>query len=229
MDVTQREKFVRAPAQTGQMIRVAVIDDHPLLCEGIRRALNLYDDIQVVGEAHTAAEAVEILVRLEPDVALLDYRLPDEDGISVLREIQARGLRTQAIVLTCHTGDHHVRTAIDNGAVGFLSKASANTDTLVGAIRDAGSGISAVSPEALSSLMRAVRHDDCDHVSELTDRERQVWGLVSSGMTNREIATRLCLSERTVKFHVGNVFRKLQVRSRSEATALAYRCGFMDQ
>lgn len=191
--------------------------------------LEPHTDIVVAGEAHTGSEAVEMLVRDEPDVVLLDYRLPDLDGVSVMNEIHERGCGTRVVMLTCHTDPHCVRAAIHGGAVGFLTKGSVDVTSLVNAIRSARKGKSSVSPDALVSLMSVVRHDDVACPDHLTPRETEMWRMVSLGMSNDEIATELCLSVCTVKYHVGNLFRKIGVRSRAQAAAMAYRDGYMDQ
>lgn len=142
--------------------------------------------------------------------------------------MRARGCLTRAIVLTCRSDEHAVRSAIDGGAVGFLTKMSVDAGSLSSAIRDACHGRGAVSPDVVLSLVRAARHDGPDNLDHLTGREFEVWHLMSAGKSNRDIAKELYLSERTVKYHVGNILRKTGTHSRAEATALAYRQGFMD-
>lgn len=208
--------------------RVLIVEDHPLMCLGIRKALNASGDIVVVGEAHDGASALTMIGELAPDVVLLDFTLPDADAVSVMRDARQRGWHPAVIVLTCRMDEQCVRSAIDGGAVGFLTKTSVDASSLSNAVRDARLGGSVVSPDAMSSLVSAARHSGGDGPDHLTQREVEIWHLVAAGLSNREIATRLCLSERTVKFHVGNLLHKTGTRSRSEATALAYRQGIMD-
>lgn len=223
-----RGRASRSPSGgNGDAIRVAIVEDHPLMCLGIRRALGVSEDIEVVAEARTGSEAVAMLAEVAPDVVLLDYTLPDTDAVGVMREARAAGCRSSVVVLTCHTDEHRVRLAIDAGASGFLIKTSVDAESLSRAIRDACRGQAAVSPEMLSSLVRVARHDVPGSPERLTEREHEVWHMMAEGLSNREIATRLCVSERTVKFHVSNVLRKTGTRSRAEATALAFRQGEM--
>jgi DNA-binding NarL/FixJ family response regulator len=214
------------PESATPHVRVAIVDDHPLMREGLRHAFEPSADISVVGEAGTAREALEMATASEPDVILLDFRLPDADGVTVLKQLREQGCTAHVVMLTCVSDQRCVRSAIDNGACGFLTKSTANRAALCEAVRNASRGLSAVSPDALTSLLDNVREDCPDHV---TAREEEVWRLVASGMTNAEIAQALFLSERTVKFHVGNILRKTASRSRAEAVSLAFTCGLMNR
>lgn len=206
-------------------IRVVIADDHPLIREGLRRTFAETRDIDVVAEAGTGAQTLELLDRHDPDVLLLDVRLPDTDGIALLRRLRQEGCTARVVILTCVTDEHCVRAAVDEGADGFLTKCSADRDTLVESVRNVNRGMSAMSPDALTQLVGNVREGVLEH---LTCREREVWGLMAAGMSNGEIARALFVTERTVKFHVGNVLRKTHARTRAEAVGLAYRCGLMD-
>lgn len=210
-------------------IRVLIVEDHPLMCLGIRQALHDSGDITVVGEVRDGAGALALIGELAPDVVLLDFTLPDADAVSVMHDIRHRGWHPAVIVLTCRTDELSVRSAIDGGAVGFLTKTSVDETSLADAVRDACRGGSVVSPDAVSSLVNAARNNGNEGPDHLTQREVEIWHLVASGLSNREIATQLCLSERTVKFHVGNLLHKTGTRCRAEVTALAYRRGIMDR
>lgn len=207
-------------------IRVAIVDDHPLMREGLRRAFEHASDIRIVAEAGTAHDALEMAAVSESDVILLDFRLPDTDGVTLLKQLRKQGCTAHVVMLTCFSDQRCVRSAIDNGACGFLTKSTADRATLCDAVRSANRGVSAVSPDALTSLLDNVREDCPDHV---TAREEEVWRLMAGGRTNAEIAETLFLSERTVKFHVGNILRKTASRSRAEAVSLAFTCGLMDR
>ena len=212
--------------QEAPPIRVAIVDDHPLMREGLRRAFEHVPDLRIVAEAGTAHDALVMAAVSEVDVILLDFRLPDADGVTLLKQLRKQGCAAHVVMLTCFSDQRCVRSAIDNGACGFLTKSSADRATLCDAVRNASRGLSAVSPDALTSLLDNVREDCPDHV---TAREEEVWRLIASGKTNAEIAQALFLSERTVKFHVGNILRKTASRSRAEAVSLAFTCGLMDR
>ena len=207
-------------------IRVAIVDDHPLMREGLRRAFEHVHDIKVVGEAGSGAEVLRLVDECEIDVMLLDFRLPDTDGVSVLRQLRKDGCTAKVVMLTCIGDERSVRAAIDSGACGFLTKGSADRDFLIDSVRNASRGLSAISPDALTALLTNVRDDYPDH---LTGREREVWHLMADGLSNAEIGKALVVSERTVKFHVGNILRKTQSRTRAEAVSLAFTCGLMDR
>lgn len=210
------------------VISVVIVDDHPLMCEGLCEALSSHDDIRVVAVAHTGAEALKAIADSKPDVVLLDYRLPDTDGVSLLREFKHRRFTARVVMLTCYSDEHCVRSAIDSGACGFLTKRNADGQVLLGAVRKAFANVSVVSSDALTALLTTVREEGDRCLDHLTERELQVWRLASEGKTNAELAAMLFVTERTVKFHISNILRKTGTRSRAEATALAYRTGIMD-
>ena len=224
--MAMRASTARAVDSVVEPIRVAIVDDHPLMREGLRRSFEHAHDIHVVGEAGSGAEALRLVDECEIDVMLLDFRLPDTDGVSVLRQMREDGCATKVVMLTCMGDERSVRSAIDSGACGFLTKGSADRDCLIDSVRNASRGLSAISPDALTALLTNVRDDYPDH---LTGREREVWHLMADGMSNAEIARALVVSERTVKFHVGNILRKTQSRTRAEAVSLAFTCGLMDR
>ena len=207
-------------------IRVVIADDHPLIREGLARALEDEADIRVIGEASSGAEALSLLGDLEPDVLLLDVRLPDVDGIDLLRDLRERCHDAKVVMLSCVDDERSVRAAIDGGASGYLTKDTTDRWRLVTSVRDVCRGLCPISPGALTHLVDALHDHNAD---PLTAREREVWRLMAEGMTNAEIARTLFISERTVKFHVGNILRKSNARTRAEAVSLAFRCGLMDR
>ncbi len=208
--------------------RVLVVDDHPLMREAVRGALEAQSDIDVVGEARSAAETLSVARLTAPDVIVLDYRLPDSDGAAVIRQLREQGSDAAVVVFTSFGDQRNVRTAIDNGACAFLTKSTTDTRRLVKAVRDAARGDSTLSDDALTALVSSVRGSSTRHVGDVTERELQVWRLVADGKTNAAIAADLFVAERTVKYHVSNLFEKTGSHTRGELVALAYRCGLMD-
>jgi DNA-binding NarL/FixJ family response regulator len=205
------------------MITVLVADDHPVVRQGLQVLLSVQDDIEVVGEAADGGQALALAARLEPDVILLDLKLPVMDGVAVLRELRDSGLRTRALVLTSAADRDLVALAVQAGAAGFLYK-DVDPDALVRALRSVHDGNTLLAPEAAGSLLRpgagapAVRG-----IAALTGREREVLAQIADGRSNREIARRLGVSEKTVKTHVSSVLAKLGVADRTQAALLAVR------
>jgi DNA-binding NarL/FixJ family response regulator len=202
------------------MITVLIADDHPVVRQGLQVLLSVQDDIEVVGEAADGGQALALAARLDPDVILLDLKLPGLDGVAVLRELRASGLRTRALVLTSAADRGLVTLAVQAGAAGFLYK-DVDPDALVRALRSVHDGHTLLAPEAAGSLLgpsAAVQG-----IGALTDREREVLGQIADGRSNREIARRLGVSEKTVKTHVSSVLAKLGVADRTQAALLAVR------
>jgi DNA-binding NarL/FixJ family response regulator len=208
--------------------RVLVVDDHPLMREAVRGALDAQEGIDVVGEARSAAETLSVARLTDPDVVVLDYRLPDSDGANVIKQLRDQGCEAAVVVLTSFGDQRNVRTAIDNGACAFLTKSTTDTARLVQAVRDAQHGDSTLSGDALTALLASVRGPSAQHAADITEREAQVWRLVAEGKTNAAIAADLFVAERTVKYHVSNLLEKTGSHTRGELVALAYRSGRMD-
>jgi DNA-binding NarL/FixJ family response regulator len=183
--------------------------------------------MSVVGEAGTAAEALSVAHETQPDVVVLDYRLPDADGASVIKSLRDQGCDAAVVVLSSFGDQRNVRAAIDGGACAFLTKGSTDTGRLVQAVRDAGHGASNLSGDALNALVASVREPVPAHCT-ITDREQQVWRLVAAGKTNAAIAAELFVAERTVKFHMSNLLEKTGAHTRGELIAIAYRGGLME-
>jgi DNA-binding NarL/FixJ family response regulator len=203
--------------------RVFLLDDHEVVRRGLRDLLESEDDLEVVGEAGTAEEAYGRIPATTPDVAVLDMRLPDGDGIDVCREIRSRHPEIACIMLTSFADDDAVYAAILAGAAGYLLKQVRGND-LVDAIRRVAGGASLLDPEVTTRVLERLRHkDDDDPLAALTDQERTILELIAEGLTNRQIGERMYLAEKTVKNYVSNMFSKLGMSRRTEAAAYAAR------
>jgi len=212
-------------------IKVLIADDHPVVRQGLRTLLDVHDDIDVAGEAADGAETVDQAQRLDPDVILLDLKLPGLDGVGVLKELQARGLRARTLVLTSVMGSEPVAPAMQAGAAGYLYK-DVDPVALVRAIRSVNDGNLVLAPDAAGALSppAAGRPGTGDReygpgAAALTGREQQVLGLLARGRSNREIARSLGVTEKTVKTHVSSVLAKLGVQDRTQAAVYAVRHG----
>jgi DNA-binding NarL/FixJ family response regulator len=211
------------------MIRVAIADDQALVRSGFRMILEARPDVEVVGEAEDGEQAVELVRELEPDVLLLDVRMPNLDGIEATRRIVADGSSTRILILTTFDLDDYVHDAVRAGASGFLLKDVRPTE-LVDAIRVIATGNALLGPTALGRLLERFGTPPSQNgaaLPALTDRERQILQLVAEGLSNAEIASRLVLSEATIKTHVSNLLRKLGVRDRVQAVIAAYDSGLV--
>lgn len=210
------------------MITVVVADDEALVRAGLLMILGTEPDIDVVGEAEDGAAAVELVTRLEPDVLLLDLRMPTMDGLTAMRRLTASRAPTRALILTTFDTDRNVYEALGAGASGFLLK-DTPADRLVTAIRAAAAGDSVLAPSAArrvaDELARRRTPERLDALATLTQREHDVLGLMADGCSNAEIAERLVIGEGTVKTHVARILMKLGVRDRLQAVVLAYQSG----
>ncbi|MGI8541490.1 MAG: response regulator [Rubrobacteraceae bacterium] len=200
-----------------ETIKILVADDHPMLREGLVAVLSTREDFEVVGEAKNGREAVERVKSLSPDVVLLDLEMPEMDGVEALETLQKEGVETKALVFTAYDTDERILGAIRAGAKGYLLKGSARKD-IFGAIEAVAAGGSLLAPDITSRLLTHMRNGPLE---TLTPRESEVLKLIAKGMPNREIATELFISERTVKFHVSSLLAKLEAENRTEAVAVA--------
>jgi DNA-binding NarL/FixJ family response regulator len=205
-------------------IGVFLLDDHEIVRRGVKELLETEPDITVVGEAGTAASALARIPALRPDVAVLDVRLPDGDGVSVCRDIRSSMPEVACLMLTSFGDDEALFDAIMAGAAGYVLKQIRGTD-LVGAVRTVASGESMLDPEAASRVMRRMRDQAqrTDPLSELTPQERRILELIGEGLTNRQIGERMYLAEKTVKNYVSALFAKLGMERRTQAAAYAAR------
>lgn len=211
---------------TAVAIRILIVDDHSVVRQGLRMFLSLDANLHVVGEAANGAEALQLAARLEPDVVLMDLLMPEMDGITAIGELRRICPRTEIIALTSVLEDASVVGAIRAGATGYLLK-DTQADELCRAIRAAASGQGHLSPQVASSLVRDVRAVPRILVP-LSERENAVLRLVVRGKANKEIAAQLRIGETTVKTHVSNILRKLQVQSRTQAAMYALQAGIIE-
>lgn len=209
-------------------VRVVIVDDHDLIRNALRLALEPESRIEVVGEARSGAEALSVVRAVDPDVVVLDYRLGDADAPDVIRAIREQGSSAEIVVLTSYGERRNVRAAVDEGVRAFLTKRATDIAQLAQAVLDASAGKDTLSADALSELMRSVRDQDLQLHTEVSSRAREVWRLVAVGMSNAEIARQLVISERTVKYHVTKLLEATNARSRAELVSIAYRSGLMD-
>ena len=205
-------------------ITVFLLDDHEIVRRGVRDLLEAEPDITVIGEAGTAESALARIPALKPDVAVLDVRLPDGDGVTVCREIRSKMPEVACLMLTSFGDDEALFDAIMAGASGYVLKQIRGTD-LVGAVRTIASGRSLLDPEAASRVMRRMREQAqrSDPLAGLTEQERRILELIGEGLTNRQIGERLFLAEKTVKNYVSALFAKLGMERRAQAAAYAAR------
>ena len=213
------------------MISVVIADDQELVREGLRMMLEAEDDIEVVGEAENGRRALELSRRHDPDVILMDVRMPELDGVEATRRILEAGSPARVIILTTFDLDEYVFEAIRAGASGFLLK-DVRPGELVDAIRVVAAGEALLAPSVTRRLLDRFAREVPDErappsLDDLTDRELDVLRLVAQGLSNAEIAGRLVVSEATVKTHVSHVLAKLGLRDRVQAVVLAYDVGLV--
>ena len=204
------------------MIRLALAEDHTIVRWALREALSTAEDLQVVGEAGTAAETLAMLHDVRPDVLVLDLTLPDRSGLDVLHDMRELDTAPLVVVLTWHTEPSYAARAIAAGAHGYVYK-SAQPDELVRAIHAVARGERVVPPGVDEMLATGT----VDPASSLTARELQVMEMLARGMTNREIAEHLGISGKTVDTHRGHVLKKLGIRNNSELTTFAVKHGYI--
>ncbi|RKT56059.1 response regulator [Saccharothrix australiensis] len=203
------------------MIRVVIVDDHPVVRDGLRGMLAAAGDIDVVGEAADGAEAESVVRARNPDVVLMDLRMPGVDGVTAIGRLG--DVPARVLVLTTYDTDSDVLPAIKAGATGYLLKDTPR-DELFRAVRSAARGEAVLSPSVATRLVGQVRTPAAE---PLSDREVEVLGLIARGCTNREAAARLFISEATVKTHLVHVYAKLGVKDRAAAVAVAYERGLL--
>ncbi len=206
-------------------IRVLIVDDHEVVREGLRALLRRRSNLAIVGEADSVASAIEEAKRTEPDVVIMDVRLPDGSGVEACREIRAHRPETKVIMLTSYADDDAVFASIMAGATGYLLKQT-RTQALTDAIERAMRGESLLDPAVTQRVLERVRTAGTakdDELSLLSEQERKILDLIAEGKTNKEIAKEVYLSDKTVKNYVSSILSKLNLRRRSEAAAFIAR------
>lgn len=207
-------------------IKIILADDHALLRQGIRNVLELDPDLQVIGEAGDGEETIRLVAELKPDVVLLDINMPDMNGIEVTKRVCLKSPRTRIIILTMHDDETYVAEVIKAGAMGYLLK-EVEPSMLVNAIRTVNDGEAVIYPSLAKKLFGRIGvlggQQGKEQPQGLTLREIEVLELICKGMSNHGIATALFLSEKTVKNHLTNIFRKLDVNDRTQAVLYALK------
>jgi DNA-binding NarL/FixJ family response regulator len=204
-------------------VRVLIADDHRLILEGIRRALEEADDIEIVGQAETGTEVVPLVARTKPDVAMLDLRMPGMDGLACLDRIRARHPEVKVVILSVSTDPELIRTVLSRGASAYIVK-SVNPSDLPAALRQVMEGTFF----SLAGLPESAHETAAGKEAGLTEREIAILKAVAQGMSNDAIAKQLWIAQQTVKFHLTNIYRKLDVANRTEATRYAYQHGLVE-
>ena len=209
-------------------IRVLLVDDHQVVRRGLRTFLEVQDDIEVVGEASDGAEGVDRAEELRPDVVLMDIKMPGMDGIEALRRLRELANPAKVLIVTSFTEQRTVVPALRAGAAGYVYK-DVDPEALAGAIRSVHAGHVLLQSEVAGALLAQDGPGTGQgRNTSLTDREREVLGLIADGRSNREIARALVLSEKTVKTHVSNILMKLDLADRTQAALWAVRHGIAD-
>jgi len=216
--------------EKGEKIRVFITDDHTLVREGFANMLSLEDDIEVIGQASEAKEAVKKIGELKPDIALMDIKMPGMNGLEATRIIKKEYPDTEVIILSMYDEEDYIRKAVEYGATGYVLK-DISREELLRAIKVVNGGGSLIQPslakKVLKDLTQRADKSRESYVKSLTEREIQIIQELSEGNSNKEIADKLFISEKTVKSHLRSIFRKLDVGDRAEAVAYCMRQGWV--
>ena len=204
----------------GNKIQIVIVDDHPAVLFGLEAILKTQEDFEVVGLAEDGLQAIYMCEQQHPNVVLMDLNIPRINGIEATRQVRKAFPDTQVLILTASENDQDVFEALEAGAIGYLVK-NAGVKEMASAIRAAHSGKRSLSPEALEGLIRIKTSHDLSP-EPLTEREQEVLALIKNGLSNPQIAAKLSLSVSTVKFHIGSLYKKLNVSSRAEAVSKAF-------
>lgn len=205
-------------------IRILIADDHSMVREGLKQLVELEDDIIVVAQAGNGSEAIEKIIEYKPDVVLLDINMPELNGLEVLAYLRDNDINANVLILTIHNEVEYLYKAVEIGVKGYVLKDS-ESDVLIRAIRSVHDGESYIQPNMASLLFKKMNNEDSSGAqnSRLTKREIEVLKLITEGMLNKEIAHKLCISEKTVKNHVSNIFKKIEVSDRTQAAVFAIK------
>ena len=208
-------------------ITIIIVDDHSLMRQGLKQIIELEDDMQVIGQAINGEEAIEMTKRLRPDVVLMDINMPIKNGLQAIQELKENNISSKVIVLTIHEDREYLFKTLQMGAEGYVLK-DAESGILISAIRSVFSGQNYIQPnmtrELVKEFTRITKHDKVKpQENTLTEREIEVLELIAEGMLNKQIAKALYISEKTVKNHVSNIFKKLNVSDRTQAAIFALK------
>ena len=209
------------------MLRIVVVDDHKLFRDGLREVLGLESDLKVVAEAGDGEEALQVVREHLPDIVLFDVNMPKIDGVQLVRELNNLKIRTAKIAVSAYDDEECLATLSAEGVLGFVLKSSGRAE-LTAAIRSVSRGQSYVDPRVAGKLMTsfAKRKNENDLLGELTPREKEILYWLAQGLSNLEVASRMVLSEKTVKNHVSHMLKKLDLRDRTQAAIMAWKVGF---
>jgi DNA-binding NarL/FixJ family response regulator len=212
-----------------ERIQVAIADDQRLFAHGLARIIGVQPDMEVVGEVHTGEEAVSLCLEFEPDVVLMDLSMPVMDGVSATRKIMSHSPRTRVLILTVHADDAHVFQGIKAGAQGYILK-DCTPEDLVRAIRTVYAGDTILAQDVAKKMLTTFEgiRSDAEITPRLTERELEVVKALARGKSNKEIALSLGISEKTVRNHASNIYKKLHIFDRTQAVIYAIRKGLVD-
>ena len=205
------------------MIRVVIVDDHPIVTDGVVANLSAAADVEVVATGASAGDATAIAATHAPDVLILDLELGGKSGLDAVAGVKAASARTRIVIFSAYAGEERVATAFERGADSYVLKGT-SSDELVAVVRAVAAGGTLIPPEIAAQLARAMRQPRRDR---LTEREREILGLLGAGLSNRAIGERLGITERTVKFHVAEILARLGATNRAQAVAIAKACGIV--
>lgn len=210
-------------------IKILIADDHSMVREGLKQLIELEDDIEVIAQAGDGQEAVEKIYEMNPDVVLLDINMPIMNGLEVLEKLKETKVDVNVLILTIHNEIEYLYRAVEIGVNGYVLKDS-DSDVLIKAIRSIYKGESYIQPNMASLLFKKINGELDNQIkhSKLTKREVEVLKLITQGLLNKEIANQLCISEKTVKNHVSNIFKKIEVSDRTQAAVYAIKNNIVD-
>lgn len=212
-----------------EKIRILIADDHSMVREGLKQLIELEDDIEVVAQAGDGQDALNKIIEIKPDVVLLDINMPILNGLEVLQKLQEDQMDVNVLILTIHNEIEYLYKAVEIGVNGYVLKDS-ESDVLIRAIRSIYNGESYIQPNMASLLFKKINGELDNQVkhNKLTKREIEVLKLITQGLLNKEIADELCISEKTVKNHVSNIFKKIEVSDRTQAAVYAIKNNLVD-
>ncbi len=211
-----------------RLIRVLVVDDHPIVRRGLMNEINLSEDMEAVGEGKNGDEAVRLAIELTPDVILMDIVMPGKDGIAATKEIMQEAPQSRILILTSFTEDEKVSVAIKAGALGYILKDS-HPEEVLQALREVSSGNPYLTPQITRKLLRGIRTESASAGQEtLTDREHETLKWVAHGIPNKQIALKMRVSESTIRAHVSNILGKLNLENRSQLVLYAVQNNLID-